>query len=95
MLCPGSLRFGNASTAAFTLTATQSGALAVTSIPSVPSGNGGNATVEIDGTNSASNITASLTLGGTTLTATSVQFVNASKIVAVFKLAGTPPAITP
>ncbi|MGO9114375.1 MAG: beta strand repeat-containing protein, partial [Thermoguttaceae bacterium] len=79
---------GNASTAAFTLTATQSGALAVTSIPSVPSGNGGNATVEIDGTNFASNITASLTLNSATINATSIQFVNASKIFAVFNLAG-------
>ena len=79
---------GNAATATFTLTATQSAALTVSSVPSTTSGNGGNATVEIDGTNFAANITASLTLGGAIINATSIQYVNASRIFAVFNLNG-------
>ena len=79
---------GAAASAAYTLTATQSSALAITSIPATPSGNGGNATVEIDGTNFAPNATATLTLGGATITATSIQYVSASQIFAVFNLTG-------
>ena len=79
---------GAAATSAFTLTAAQSSSLAITSIPNVPSGNGGNATVEIDGANFAPNATASLNLGATTINASSVQFLSASKLVAVFNLNG-------
>ena len=71
---------GAAATAGFTLTATQTAAVSVSAISPYSGGNAGNVTVEIDGTNFTPAATASLTLGGTTINASSIDFVNASQI---------------
>jgi RHS repeat-associated protein len=82
---------GNAADAGFTLTATQSSALAVSSISSYAGGNAGNVTIEIDGANFSPAATASLTLGGVAIVATTVDFVNAGQLFATFNLAGATP----
>ena len=80
---------GAAATAGYTLTATQTNALTVTTISSYAGGNAGNVTVEIDGgTNFTPNVTASLTLGGTTLNAVAIDFVSSSQVYATFNLTG-------
>jgi RHS repeat-associated protein len=79
----------NAATSAYTLTVTQGSAMTV-SAPAAPytGGNGGNVTIEIDGTNFTPQTTASLSLGGTTIAASAIDFVNASQIFATFNLSG-------
>ena len=79
---------GAAATAGFTLTATQTAAVTVSAISPYSGGNAGNVTIEIDGTNFTPAATASLTLGGTTINASAIDFVNASQIFATFNLAG-------
>jgi RHS repeat-associated protein len=79
---------GAAATAGFTVTVTQTAAVTVSAISSYPGGNAGNVTVEIDGTNFTPAATASLTLDGTTINASSIDFVSASQIFATFNLAG-------
>ncbi len=79
---------GAAATAAFTVTATQSAVVSVSAISPATGGNAGDVTVEIDGTNFTPSATASLTLGSTSITASSVDFVNASQVFATFNLAG-------
>ncbi len=80
---------GDAATTGFTLTATQTSALTV-SAPSTPytGGNGGNLTIPIAGTNFPRNVTASLSLGGTTIDAASIDYQSSSEIYATFNLAG-------
>jgi RHS repeat-associated protein len=82
---------GNAATAGFTITATQTGVLSVATPATLTGGNAGNATVEIDGTNFAPGITASLTHGGTTISSSAIDFVSASQIFATFNLNGAAP----
>ena len=80
---------GAAATAGFTLTATQGTALTVlASNTPYTGGNAGNATIEIDGANFTPTTTASLTLGGTSINATAIDFVSASQIFATFNLTG-------
>ena len=79
---------GAAATAGYTLTVTQSSAPTVSAFSPASGGNAGNVTVEIDGTNFAPTATATLTLGGTTINATAIDFVSASQIYATFNLAG-------
>ena len=76
---------GAAATAGYTLTATQTAALAVTGIGEYSGGNAGNMTIEIDGTNFLPSAAASLT-GGTTINASAVDFVSASQLFATFNL---------
>ena len=45
-------------------------------------------TIEIDGTNFLPSATASLTFGGTTINASTVDFVSASQLFATFNLTG-------
>ena len=78
---------GAAATAGYTLTATQTGAVGVSSISSYSGGNGGNVTIEINGTNFSRKTTASLSLGGATVGAASVYYQSASQIFATFNLA--------
>jgi RHS repeat-associated protein len=79
---------GTAATANYTLTASQSSALAVTAISSYAGGNAGNVTIEIDGTIFTSSTTASLTLGSATINASAIDFVSASQLFATFNLTG-------
>ena len=79
---------GAAATAGFTLTATQTAAVTVSAISPYSGGNAGNVTIEIDGTNFTPAATASLTLGGTTINASSIDFVSASQMFATFNLTG-------
>ena len=79
---------GEAATAGFTLTATQITDLAISSISLYSGGNGGNVTIEIEGANFTPNITASLTLNGTTISATTIDYVSASQIYGTFDLNG-------
>ena len=79
---------GAAATASFTVTATQPAAVSVSAISPNSGGNAGNVTIEIDGTNFTPAATASLTLGGTTIDASAMDFVNASQMFATFNLAG-------
>ena len=71
---------GAAASAGYTLTATQTAALTVLE-PATPwtGGNGGNVTIEIDGANFTTQTTASLTLGTTTIPATSIDFVTPAR----------------
>ena len=62
--------------------------MTVSAISPYSGGNAGNVTIEIDGTNFTPSATASLTLGGTTINASAIDFVNASQIFATFNLAG-------
>jgi RHS repeat-associated protein len=79
---------GAAATAGYTLTITQSTAPAVSGTTPASGGNAGNVTVEIDGVNFSPTTTASLTLGGTPLAASAIDFVSASQLFATFNLAG-------
>lgn len=80
---------GAAATAGYTLSASQTTALSVAA-PAAPytGGNAGNVTIEIDGANFDSDITASLTLGATTLNAISIDYVSAAQVFATFNLSG-------
>ena len=86
---------GAAATAGYTLTATQTAALTVSGHSPASGGNAGNVTIEIDGTNFTPTATASLTLGGTTITASAIDFVSASQIFATFNLTGAAWAAMP
>ena len=77
---------GTAATAGFTVTAKQTAAVTVSAIGPTSGGNGGNVTVEIDGTNFAANDTVGLTLGSTTIYSSSIDFVSASQMYATFNL---------
>jgi hypothetical protein len=79
---------GTAATANYSLTVTQTSALTVTAISSYAGGNAGNVTIEIDGTNFTTATTATLTLGGTTINASAIDFVNAGQLFATFNLTG-------
>lgn len=79
---------GPAASAGFTLTATQTSALAINAISPSSAGNGGSATVEIDGSNFLATAAASLTLASATIHASSIHLVNASQIFATFDLTG-------
>ncbi len=79
---------GAAATAGFTITATQTAALTVSANSPASGGNGGNVTIEIDGTNFTPAAKASLALGGTTINASAIEFISASQIYATFNLAG-------
>jgi RHS repeat-associated protein/uncharacterized repeat protein (TIGR01451 family) len=82
---------GAAATAGFGITATQTSALSVSAISSYAGGNAGNVTVEIDGANFTPGTTANLTLGGTTIPYTAIDFVSASQLYATFNLKGAVP----
>jgi hypothetical protein len=77
------------------LTADQTNSLGVSAISSYAGGNGGNVTIEIDGTNFSPNTTASLTLGGTQIADSTIDFVSASQLFATFPLtnAATVPTV--
>jgi YD repeat-containing protein len=80
---------GAAATAGYTLSVTQTSALTVSAPSSAyTGGNGGNLTLDIKGTNFSSNTTASLSLSGNTINATSIYFQSASEIYATFNLTG-------
>ena len=83
---------GAAATAGFSLTATQTSAVAVIAPSTAYSGgNGGNLTIPIIGTNFEPDTTATLTLiSNTPLDATSIYYVNAGEIYATFDLSGQP-----
>ena len=78
---------GNAATASYSLTVNQTAALGVSAFSPAAGGNAGNVTIEIDGTNFTPATTASLTLGGVTLNASAIDFINASQLFATFNLA--------
>ncbi|HEV3312010.1 MAG TPA: CARDB domain-containing protein, partial [Chloroflexota bacterium] len=75
---------GNAATVGYTITATQSGGLAVSAISPDSGGDYGRVTIEIDGANFSPAMTASLTQGVTSLSATAIDFVSASQVFATF-----------
>jgi RHS repeat-associated protein len=79
---------GAAGTAGFTLTATQTGALALSAISPTSGGNAGNVTVEIDGTNFTPSMTASLTLESNTIRSSAIDYASASQLFATFNLSG-------
>jgi RHS repeat-associated protein len=79
---------GAAATASYTITATQSATLSVSSLGLTQAGNGGNATVPINGVNFTPTTTATLTMGGTTIDATAVDYVSSGQIYATFPLSG-------
>jgi RHS repeat-associated protein len=79
---------GNAATAGYSLTATQTGTMSVSAISSYAGGNGGNVTIAINGTNFTRNTTASLSLEGAPINAAPIYYQNASQIFATFNLAG-------
>ncbi len=79
---------GAAATASYTITATQSATLSVSSLGLTQAGNGGNATVPINGINFTPTSTATLKMGGTTITATSIDYVSSGQIYATFPLSG-------
>jgi RHS repeat-associated protein/uncharacterized repeat protein (TIGR01451 family) len=79
---------GAAATASFTLTATQTPAVSVSASSPSSGGNAGDVTIEINGNNFTSATTASLTKGSSTISASSVDFINASQIFATFNLTG-------
>ena len=85
---------GAAATAGFTLTVTQTQCPDRVRHLADLGGNAGNVTIEIDGTNFSPTTTATLTLGGTTITPRRIDFVSASQIFATFNLAGATPATT-
>jgi protocatechuate 3,4-dioxygenase beta subunit len=80
---------GAAATSGYTLSTSQSTALSVAA-PALPytGGNAGNATIEIDGANFGPDTTAKLTLGATTLNATSMDYSSAAQVFATFNLTG-------
>ena len=78
---------GGSLPASYTLTATQSNTLTVSSVSKFEGGDTGNMTMEIDGTNFTSNTTASLTvLGGTATINAAIDYINASQLFATFNL---------
>ncbi len=79
---------GAAATADYTLNVTQTSALGVSATSLSSAGNAGDVTVEVDGTNFAANVSANLTLGATTISATAIDYVNGSKFFATFNLSG-------
>ncbi|HQU43589.1 MAG TPA: hypothetical protein PK867_12310, partial [Pirellulales bacterium] len=79
---------GAAATAGYTLTVSQTTALSISSISSYSGGNAGNVTMEIDGANFTATTTASLSLGGTTIDSSAVDFVSPSQLFATFNLSG-------
>ena len=79
---------GAAATDSYSLLAAQISDLSVSAISSYSGGNGGEVTVEIDGANFTPQAAASLTLGATTINASSIEFVSGSRIFATFDLAG-------
>jgi hypothetical protein len=79
---------GAAATAGYTLTVTQGNTTTISAVSPKSGGNAGNVTVEIDGTNLATTDTASLVLGSTTINASAIDFVSASRIYATFSLSG-------
>ncbi|HVA50299.1 MAG TPA: DUF4214 domain-containing protein [Pirellulales bacterium] len=87
---------GNAATAGYTLTASQTAALSISSISSYAGGVFGSVTIEIDGANFTPSTTASLTLipspvslGPATIQASAVDFVSPSQLFATFLLGDT------
>jgi RHS repeat-associated protein/uncharacterized repeat protein (TIGR01451 family) len=82
---------GAAATAGYTLTATQSAALTLSGISPRSGGNAGTVTVEIDGTNFTPSTTATLSLGGHTITPSAIDYTSASELFATFNLAGAAP----
>jgi RHS repeat-associated protein len=80
---------GAAANASYTLIATQTNVLTV-STPPTPQmgGNGGNVTISIGGTNFSRNTTAILTRGSTTIQAASIYYQSPSQIYATFNLNG-------
>ncbi len=82
---------GDAATADYTLTTTQTSTLNVARISPQAAGNGGNVTVEIDGTNFSPTATAVLQeSGGPSFTATAVNFASSSQLFATFNLTNAP-----
>jgi RHS repeat-associated protein len=79
---------GAAASVSYTLTATQTSALAATGFSPASGGAYGNVTVEIDGTNFSPSTTASLTLGSTVINAMTIDFANSSQLFATFGLNG-------
>ena len=79
---------GISATTDYTIAATQTSALTVSAISSYAGGNAGNVTVDIDGTNFTPTTTASLTLGGTTINSSAIDFASSSQIYATFNLTG-------
>jgi RHS repeat-associated protein len=79
---------GTAATASYSLTVSQSEALSITSFSNSTGGNGGNVTIEIDGNNLTRDTTATLTLAGNVLNATTIEYSSASQIFATFDLMG-------
>jgi RHS repeat-associated protein/uncharacterized repeat protein (TIGR01451 family) len=79
---------GSAATTGYTITATQSSAMAVSAISPSSGGNAGNVTVEIDGTNFTASTAANLKLGSHTIAASAIDFVSASQLFATFNLTG-------
>jgi RHS repeat-associated protein len=79
---------GAAATAGFTLTINQSNGLGVSAFWPGAGGDHGTVTVEIDGTNFSPSTTATLTLGATTIDATTIYFANANQVFATFPLEG-------
>jgi YD repeat-containing protein len=79
---------GSAAAAGYTITATQTSSMAVSAIAPSSGGNAGNVTVEIDGTNFPPGAVASLTRGGETVAASTIDHVSASQLFATFNLAG-------
>ncbi len=79
---------GAAATSGYTLTVTQGNTPTISGLSTTSGGNAGNLTVGIDGTNFAPTATAALTLGGSTIAASAIDFVSASQIYATFDLKG-------
>ena len=79
---------GEAATAGYTLTVTQGNVPTISGLSTNSGGNAGNLTVGIEGTNLAAGDTAVLTMGGTTISSSSIDFVSASQIYGTFDLQG-------
>jgi hypothetical protein len=79
---------GAAASAGYTLTATQLTGPAVTGTSLSFGGNAGKVTIEIDGANFTPATADRLTLGGTTIAASAIDFVSASQVFATFNLSG-------
>ena len=80
---------GNAATVGYSITATQTSALAISAISPDSGGRYGTVTIEIDGTNFSPAMTASMTNGSNTLNATAIDFVVAqSKCSPTFRRRG-------
>jgi RHS repeat-associated protein len=79
---------GNAAASDFTLTATQTSSLSVSSISSYAGGDTGDVTIEINGANFSLNLAATLTLNSTTISSSAIDYVNAGQVYATFNLGG-------